>query len=362
MNPDGVPATYYDGRTSRSRAVNLRFGGDGSLTVEFVETHGGDAPLVFNRSQVVVESRLGNASRFVRLPDDQRCEVIENDALDAALNAWSAPGLSAWLHRVEQSWRLVLVSAVVLLALGFVAFFHGVPWAAKRVAFMLPEGVLTALGDQTLATFDKAVFAPSTLDEARRRELREKFTAFLHAAGDRTDYRIEFRASPRFGANAFALPSGVIVITDELIELAEDDAEIIGVVAHECGHVRHRHILRSVLQNSAVVVVVTLVTGDVSSTTALGGAVPAYLMQSKFSREFEVESDAYAIELMKRAGVPTKHLAAMLERLEESHRPKSEAKAAEDDKDGGMIDYISTHPPTRERVQAIRDADESSAK
>jgi Zn-dependent protease with chaperone function len=335
--------------------VVLRFGGDGTLTVEFA----GVAPLLFGRAEVRVESRLGDAPRFVRLPDDQRCEVTDNDALDAALTAWSAPGLAAWLHRVEQSWRLVLVSAVVLLALGWGAFVYGVPWGAKRVAFMLPDKVLTVLADQTLASFDKTIFKPSTLDEARRRELREKFTAFLHAAGARTDYRIEFRASPRLGANAFALPSGVIVITDELIKLAEDDAEILGVVAHECGHVYHRHILRSVLQNSAVVVVLTLVTGDVSSTTAIGGALPAYLLQSKFSREFEVESDAYAIELMKRAGVPTKHLATMLERLEDSHRPRAAANAADNHDDGSVMDYISTHPPTRERVQAIRDADKA---
>lgn len=353
MSPAGVPATFYDGRTSRPQAVTLRFGGDGTLTVEFAEA--GVAPLLLGRGQVRVESRLGDASRFVRLPDDQRCEVTDNDALDAALTAWSAPGLAAWLHRVEQSWRLVLMSAVVLLALGWAAFVYGVPWGAKRVAFMLPDKVLNVLADQTLASFDKTIFKPTALDEARRLELREKFTAFLHAAGDRTDYRIEFRASPRLGANAFALPSGVIVITDELIQLAEDDAEILGVVAHECGHVYHRHILRSVLQNSAVVVVLTLVTGDVSSTTAIGGALPAYLLQSKFSREFEVESDVYAVELMKRAGVPAKHLATMLERLEDSHRPRA---AAEKD-DGSMMDYISTHPPTRERVQAIRDADKA---
>jgi Zn-dependent protease with chaperone function len=348
----GVPATYYDGRTSRPQAVTLRFGGDGTLTVELADE--GAAPLMFARSQVQVESRLGDGSRFVRLPDDQRCEVTDNDGLDAALAAWVAPGAAAWLHHVEQSWRLALVSAIVLLALGWAAFVYGVPWAAKRVAFMLPEKMLTALGDQTLATFDKTVFDPSGLPEERRRELRGKFTAFLAAAGVRDDYRIEFRAAPRFGANAFALPSGVIVVTDELVKLAADDAEILGVVAHECGHVYHRHILRSVLQNSAIVVVVTLVTGDVSSATAIGGAVPAFLLQSRFSREFEAESDAHAILLMRRAGVPTRHLAVMLESLEKAHRPKSDDE--EEDK-AGMMDYIRSHPPTRERVQAIRDAD-----
>ncbi|MDF3059182.1 MAG: peptidase family [Rariglobus sp.] len=348
-----VPATFYDGRTSRARPVTLRFVGDGTLAVEIA---GDGSSQVFHRTQVRVESRLGNGPRFVRLPDDQRCEVSDSDALDAALALWSAPGAAAWLHRVEQSWRLVLASAVVLLALGWGAFAYGVPWGARQVAFMLPEGLLNTLGDETLEAFDRTVFEPTTLDPGRRRELEEKFTGFLKAAGVRDAYRIEFRASARMGPNAFALPSGVIVITDELVQLAASDEEILGVVAHECGHVQCRHILRSVLQNSAIAVVVTLVTGDVSSATALGGAVPAFLLQSRFSREFEAEADAHAVDLMKRAGVPTRHLAVMLERLEAEHRPKVDG---EDDKSGGagMMDYISSHPPTGERVKLIRDAD-----
>ena len=349
----GVPATLHDGRSSRPKAVRLWFAGDGTLSVEAGD---GTQARVFHRSQVRVESRLGDAPRFVRLPADERCEVTDNDALDAALKTWSAPGFSAWLHRVEQSWRLVFASVVVLLVLGWAAFVYGVPWGAKHAAFMVPGAMLNTLGDETLAAFDKTIFEPSALEPERLRELREKVSEFLSAAGERDDYRIEFRASKRMGANAFALPSGVIVVTDDLVKLAEHDDEILGVVAHECGHVRHRHILRSVLQNSALVIVATLVTGDVSSTAALGGAIPGLLLQSKFSREFETESDDYAIDLMKRAGLSTKPLAAMLERLEASHRPKS-PDAGTDEDDGGVLDYIGSHPPTRERVQAIREAD-----
>lgn len=254
---EGVPATFYDGRTSQPRPVLLRFAGDGTLTVS--DARGAAGPQVFQRREVRVESRLGDAPRFVRLPGDARCEVGDNDALDEALAAWSAPGLAAMLHRVEQSWRLVVLSAAVLLAAGWLAIAHGVPWGAKRVAFMLPERLIHSLGDETLAAFDRTVFNPSTLDEERR--------------------------------------------------------------------------------------------------AALGGAIPAFLLQSRFSREFETESDAYAIASMQRAGVPTRHLADMLEKLEAAHRQKADEAAVEEGKEGGVMDYISTHPPTRERVRAIREAD-----
>lgn len=366
MNDGGVRADFHDGRSSRPREVTLRFLPGGRLLVEGAkarETIGADgcpaaaAPLEFSRAQTRIESRLGDAPRFVRLPDDQRCEVRDNDALDAALGAWNASGGAGWLHRVERSWRLVFISAAVLLALGWAAFRYGVPWGAKQVAFMLPETFTTKLGDETMAVFDHTVFDDSRLPAARRDELRAAFARFLRAAGEREDYRIEFRHAA-IGANAFALPSGVIVITDDLVELAKNDDEILGVLAHECAHVKHRHVLRGVLQNATVAVVVTLVTGDVSATAAAAGAAPAFLLQSTFSQQFEREADAEAVRAMRRAGKEPGHLATMLERLEEAHGLRSGDKvkaAADDDEKTHALDYISSHPPTRERLKAIRE-------
>ena len=51
-------------------------------------------------------------------------------------------------------------------------------------------------------------------------------------------YQLEFRHGGYIDANAFALPSGIIVMTDELVELAKSDDELISVLAHEIGHVR----------------------------------------------------------------------------------------------------------------------------
>lgn len=354
MTDGAVPARFFDGRSSRAREVTLWFMPGGRLVL--AET--GAEPREFVRAQVQVESRLGDAPRFVRLPDDQRCEVRDHAALDAALAHWppdAGTDAAAWLHRVERSWRLVALSVLMLVALGLAAFIWGVPWAARHAAFALPADVTTRLGDETMAVFDRTLFDESELPPERRAELAAKFAEFIRTAGERDTYRVEFRASSKMGANAFALPSGVIVITDALVELAGDDAEILGVLAHEAGHVKHRHVLRGVLQNAAVALVVTLVTGDVSSTAAAAGAAPAYLLQGRFSRAFEREADAEGVRLMRAGGLDPEHLATMLGRLEQAHRPAA-TETEETGKEGRVLDYLSTHPPTHERLRAIREA------
>lgn len=335
-----IPATYFDGRTSRPRAATLRWHAfDGVL-----ELVGDGLAARYARRDVTVESRLGHhGPRYVRFRDGGRCEIADHAALDAVIATWAPDRAGSWRHRMETSWTHVLVGALLLAALGAAAIRFGLPWAARRIAFALPAGLTRTLGDETLATLDRTLLRPTMLTHERQLELRAAFSRFLDQAGDATPYRIEFRAMDHAGANAFALPSGAIVIADDLVMLAGDDRELLGVLAHECGHLQHRHALRSVLQNSAVFVVLALVTGDVSSATAFGGALPAYLLQSRFSREFEREADAYAVETLRRAGVPPAHLATMLERLARTHG----------ESDSAVLGYLRSHPPTPERLQAI---------
>jgi len=335
-----IPATYFDGRSSRPRAVTLRW-----HTLDGVLELAGDGVSARHpRPDVTIESRLARSPRFIRFADGGRCEVADSAEFDAVIATWAPNRAASWLHRIEMSWRHVVVAIVVLVAVGWATLHFGLPWGARKIAFLLPAGLTNTLTDQTLATLDQTMFAPTRLTHARQNELQAQFREFLAAIGDPTPYRIEFRAMKGDIPNALALPAGVIVITDALVHLAQDDREIVAVLAHECGHVRHRHTLRAVLQNSAVFVVLALVTGDVSSATALGSALPAFLLQSRFSREFEREADAHAVDELRRGGVDPTHLARMLERLAATH----------DEGDSKVMGYLRTHPPTPERIEAIQ--------
>jgi Zn-dependent protease with chaperone function len=80
--------------------------------------------------------------------------------------------------------------------------------------------------------------------------------------------RLEFRAGAIIGPNAIAFPGGIIVKTDEMVESAAEMEEVLARLAHEIGHVEHRHTMRNVLQNSAIGVVVATITSDAASLNA----------------------------------------------------------------------------------------------
>src|ERR1019366_6498522 len=96
-------------------------------------------------------------------------------------------------------------------------------------------------------------------------------------------------------------PNGAIVMTDQLVQMAGNDQAVLGVLGHELGHLQRRHSLRHLLQALGVGVVLNLWIGDVSSALA---AMPTFLLDQKYSRDFEREADQYAIDMMHVNNVP----------------------------------------------------------
>lgn len=251
------------------------------------------------------------------------------------------------------------VSVLVFVLACVAAYRYALPAVASTVAMRLPASIVRTLSDTTLRSLDAQALSPSTLSPERRREIDARFAQLAPAtAGVR--YRLVYRNGGVLGANALALPSGDIVITDALVMLAETNDEIMGVLAHEIAHVEARHGLRLVVQGSALTVMVGLVVGDVTSLLAIA---PTVLLQSKYSRDFERDADTRAVELLRARGIPPSRLADILERIEawdDAGRPAigpgrdAEAPAPVERPAVGVMDYVSTHPATPERLDYLR--------
>jgi Zn-dependent protease with chaperone function len=335
-----VPAVYYDGRSATGRPVRLLFDGAGNL-----EISGLDAPLRYPAEALRYSSRLGNTPRSITLPGGAKCETGENDAIDAVLEARGADVRGRALHRLESRWPWILLLLVVAAGVVWATVKYAVPELARQAAFALPPGADRSLASGVMETLDKHLLAPSKLEPARRDALQARFQDLTRGLETPHPFRLEFRASPVLGPNALALPDGTIIMTDELVRLAGRDEELMSVLAHEAGHIVHRHALRGVLQSAAVTLAVAFALGDVVSLTSIAAALPAMLVEAKFSRDFELEADEYALNLMRTRKLSPQHAAAILERLAKHH---GEA--------GEKFGYLSSHPATAERIRMFSTA------
>ncbi len=292
---------------------------------------------------------LGKTARTIRLPGGAQVETTDLKAVAALEGRLGKNIVMRHVSLLESSWKVVVasVTGIVICVWAFIAY--GIPPLAKMVAASVPKEVAGAMSRQTLEFLDGKMLAPSELKADRVAEIRACFEELVAEVGpSKFDYKVDFRKSPFLGPNAFALPSGQIVLTDELVELSEGIDEIRGVLAHEVAHVVMRHGLRAVIQDAGVFALVTLVVGDATSITSLASSLPTVLTQSGYSRKFEREADIFAATQLIKKGRGTQPYRDILERLTKN-APRFYGEK-----------FISTHPATEERIKLIDDIERKS--
>lgn len=304
-----------------------------------------------------VSSRLGNIERKLTLEDGSVFATGDNDAIDALLKPLG--NNSGFLHSLESklSWVAVALAVTVFVAYGF--FKWGVPWASTQIAHALPQKTNELIASNTLEFLDKYMFDESELDVQQQEQIRDHFFSNLVPLEDDTDitYTLHFR-DWNDGAtsipNAFALPSGDIILTDKFVELSKVQEEMDSVLLHEMGHVAHRHSLQRVIQATFVTTAVMLIAGDTSGIADMGLGLGSLLVSSNYSRDHETEADEYAFKKMLTAKIDPNHFATIMARMTdymevEMGREEDDKKQADEEKD--WLDYLSTHPSTEQRIK-----------
>lgn len=326
---------FSNGRQARADAARLILAGE-SLHVTGPDGQALVGPVAV--SEVRVSARLGRTPRHLVFPDGARFSTDDNDGIDALLGLRGRSG-QGLVDRLESHWRFVLASVAATIAAVLIGVFWGVPAAARHVAFQLPASVGQEAERVAFEVLDRSAFEASRIDPAEQDRLQDVFAALIKQHAPDLGIRVHFRnAEKSFGANALALPGGSVVMTDQLVELAHHDEELIAILAHEIGHIAERHALRRTVQASALSLFALLVFGDVSSVPALAASIPVILTEMGYSRDFEREADLYAIRALRDSGIAPQRLGDILSRLDPEHSGSS---------------YLSTHPPTPERIDMI---------
>ena len=331
-------AICFDGKSSIARRVTVA-AENGMLRLHDAE-HLREVAYALHRCRLT--PALGGCARSLLLPDGGRLESDEQQAMAALADRMQRPFSQKFVENLEHRWGLALGCLVVLVLCAWLAIGRGIPLLATRIAYTLPVQVSEALSDRALQIMDRGLFEPSQLDDAAKTRSRKLFTRVASESTSPLALRLEFRNSPKIGANAFALPSGLVIVTDQLVQLAREDRELQAVFVHECAHVENRHALRSLLQNTGALFLVSALFGDVASMTSVAASLPALLVETGYSRIFEQQADEAVGRYFVRHGWSTAPAVDILTRMTSPLREQT------------TVPFLSTHPLTRDRIRFLQ--------
>lgn len=320
-------ARFYDGLTARPHEVEAELS-DAEIVFEVAGVRH-----AWPRTGLQVEV-IGEMVRLSQAGQAARLQVAKAD--------WPAAGrehgVGAWVPRAERKLilGLCLASAAVLL---FV--FVGMPMASGPLARMTPP----AFEEQIGANFEDQLNL--AFKACRGKDGQGALQALGEKLGDADDapFPIRVQAVQAPFANAFALPGGAVLVTDDLIDEARTPDELSAVIAHEVAHVERRHVMQAVYRSLGLGLVLDAVVGGGTGAGQQAVLLAGSFTDLRFSREAEREADVRGMALLHEHGLSSQGMAPFFERM---------AAKGDGDDAAAVKELVSSHPDSLRRAKVAR--------
>lgn len=332
------PAVYHNGREGDARRVELSFG----PALEIFEN--GVLLAAWGYADI---RRLASPDGLLRLRSlgaakAARLDIADPEARRQALTHCRMLEGERNAH-VRPSWRPFLLTAAG--AAGLIGMiWAGVPYLADRIAPLVPlswEKKLGEMADTDVKEKYASDICEAPAGAAALEKLSKKLQAAAHLRLPATIVAVS-SAVP----NAFALPGGKVYLFSALLDKAQTQDEIAGVLAHELGHLQNRDHLRRMIAEGGIAYLFGLALGD-----AAGGGAVVYagkaLIGARNSRQAEAKADEFAAQTMARLHRSAKPMGDLLLRVT---GPESD----------GLFTILHDHPLSEDRLAWLAAADKGA--
>jgi len=158
------------------------------------------------------------------------------------------------------------------------------------------------------------------------------------------EYHVKVVDSPV--VNAFAVPGGYIYLTRGIIAQLNNEAEMMGVLAHEMGHIAARHSVsqQSKQQLAQLLLIGGMIASEKFAQYAQYALQGMQLLFLSFSRDDERQADALGVEYSSKMGYDAHKMADFFKVLQKMSLSESE---------GGVPTFLSTHPDPGDRYNNV---------
>lgn len=327
-------AKYYDGKIPVSR------------------------PVTWEVKQDLLIVTLDNGTRLpswelkdlVQDEDTNTAYVILNTATNERLEMEEEPiGLPpALFKRKKVSLKPKLFAGVVVgIILLIVGLWQLTPVVSRYVAGKIPAEQEKYLAEKLLAEVHKDLPACRPNDKGRRAFAKLMKRVYPLYPGEKAE-DLDISVVDVQVENAFTFPGGKIVIFDGLIKSSESPEELAGVLAHEIGHAKERHILQKIVQTLSFTFIFQFISGDFSSAFAIDPSTLLGVGTLSFDRGMESEADLRAKERLIRSQLRSDGLVTFFERQEKKYGSLKVAKTMK------TMNFLSTHPGNEDRVKFFK--------
>jgi predicted Zn-dependent protease len=239
--------------------------------------------------------------------------------------------------------KKIFVLSCFIASLTFIHSCSRNPVTGKRQVALMSEANEIALGQSA----DPQIIAQYGLyqDTALQNFVTQRGKQ-LAAVSHRPNLEYHFRIVDSEVLNAFAVPGGYVYFTRGIMASFNDEAQFMGVLGHEIGHITARHSV--VQQRNATFAQLGIIAGVIINPE-LGRFADAAsqglgLLFLKFGRDDERESDRLGVEYSTKLKYDAKRMGEFFVTLE---RSSAQAGAAE------LPDFLATHPNPGDRYQTV---------
>jgi Zn-dependent protease with chaperone function len=327
---------YADGRAATTRSAECDLG----IGADALKFRLGDTEHVWVYADVRRADDGGGRIILKRRPDTGERLYFEPEAqADLRIAAPELFGRKAF--EVESP---AVVGGLVAAAWSLAAvFLLGVPIAAEPIAAAIPARYREQIGDISWSQVDTITAQCDDSDEASRilNDVAYRLMTTSNVA-QRDEIWISIVDAPF--PNAFALPDNSIIVTDDLIAMAEQPDELVGVIAHEIAHIEHNHIMKNIVRSMGAGIFFDVVVGG-AGLGQMAAITSVNLASLRFSRGDESDADNRGLDYLDAAGIDTGGLARIFDRF---------AEHAAEEGGGDIPTLISSHPATAARAAAAR--------
>lgn len=319
---------YFDGMSTERHLVEVRPGGD------LVIVAGGTELQSWPYTAIRRADGPANVLRLKCVQGSGLARLHITDPQLAALIVSLCPGIDADAAGARQTWRVIGWSFAAIISIILSVVFV-VPYAVEKATPYVPLAFDRWLGrvvePQLLLLFDSKECAEGE-GSARYRALVQRLAA---AGGVGQEVTAGIIDAPI--VNAFALPGGRIFISHGLLRDVRNVDELAGVIAHELGHVHHRHQVRAMIHHGGVAFLIGLLLGDPGTGAIIIAARTA--LNAAYSREKESAADEFARQTMAKLGRSALPLGEFLARASQSG--------------AGVLHLFDSHPLGEERRASL---------